>query len=86
MKILNLVGQIHSVARLHPTDFDEDNVVVYKGNYRLIDFHDFEKHACGFQDGLNWRVGDYFYDAREDIPCDILAELADDIGIWNDRG
>lgn len=84
MKILNLLGNFHSKARLHLTDFAERNVVERNGNYRLIDFHDFEGHACDFHDGMDWQVGEFFLHARQNVPCDILAELADDMGIWDD--
>lgn len=84
MKILSLLGKFHSEARLHPTDFAERNVVARNDNYRLIDFHEFGSHACNFHDGMDWRVGDCYLKAQEEVSCAILAKLADKMGIWYD--
>lgn len=84
VKILNLLGEFHNNGRLHLSDFDEGNVVERNGNYRLIDFHDFIGHSCDWSSDMDWRVGDFWFDARRSLPCDILGEVGDEMGIWDD--
>lgn len=85
VKILNLLGEFHNKGRLHLTDFAERNVVVRDGRYRLIDFHDIEDHSCDWCKDMDWQVGHFWLEAQRKIPCDILGELGDEMGIWSDR-
>lgn len=72
----------HDKGRVHINDLAVRNVVVYNGKYRLIDFHDVEGHECGYQEGIDWRPGEFFLDAQEDFPCDTLADLGEEMHIW----
>lgn len=84
IKILNLLGEFHKTSCLHLTDFAERNVVVREGRYRLIDFSDFEHHTCEWFKGIDWRKGEFWLTAKKSIPCWILGELGDEMGLWND--
>ena len=79
-KILRGLAELHK-AGCHLLDLRERNVVVKDGQYRFIDLEDVSEHECCFR-------GEFIPDANRPprfmFGCDILFDLAVEMGIWKD--
>ncbi|KAJ7741516.1 hypothetical protein DFH07DRAFT_751003 [Mycena maculata] len=81
MQILERLGAIHSAGLLHG-DFAERNVLLHKGDIRIIDFDQTESgHDCQWK--MTFRPGEKLPD-MEEFGCDQLWEVCrSDLRIWD---
>lgn len=82
LEILNPLGRLHVVSRLHLPYFTERSVV-HISKYRHIDIDSFEGRECDWTEASDRREGIYFIYALGEFPCRILTEVVDEMRIYD---
>ncbi|KAJ7583097.1 hypothetical protein C8J56DRAFT_1028175 [Mycena floridula] len=82
--ILQKLANIHAVGIIH-NDFEPYNVLQKDGDFRIIDFGNFEEHECRQPKDFNFgAVGEYLDRSQAKLLCPNIRWIAHDMRLWEE--
>ncbi|KLO17602.1 hypothetical protein SCHPADRAFT_994280 [Schizopora paradoxa] len=83
--IFKKLVEIHA-AGIRQARFEESNVVVKDGDYRIVEFDHASRHNCKWKDTMEQHLGESLKDIGEAFGCQELALCGHELGLWNVTG
>lgn len=80
--IFKKLVEIHA-AGVSSKYFDEQNVVVEDGSYRIVDFAYAYDEDCEWKGEAEQHIGGFVSDIWNEVGCEGLAYWGEDLGLWD---